>query len=111
MISGCYRGDQQFVKEQLTGTRTVLDWFIGKQRPDGLMGTILVAICGLGKGFPIRHARVTQMEIYLITLQYIEALRYGAELEALEIRCAPTLSRCENGAVGPICRWLNETMA
>ena len=33
-----YRGDDAFVKAQIPGTRTVLDWFLDRQRPDGLMG-------------------------------------------------------------------------
>ena len=80
-----YRGDEQFVKEQLTGTRTVLDWFIGKQRPDGLMGNIpWWPFVDWGKdfgfGMPPSDADGGSSPI---TLQYIEALRYGAELESV----------------------------
>jgi len=79
-----YRGDEQFVKEQLTGTRTVLDWFIGKQRPDGLMGNIpWWPFVDWGKdfgfGMPPSDADGGSSPI---TLQYVEALRYGAELES-----------------------------
>ena len=79
-----YRGDDQFVKQQLTGTRTVLDWFIGKQRPDGLMGNIpWWPFVDWGKdfgfGMPPSDADGGSSPI---TLQYIEALRYGAELES-----------------------------
>src|SRR5438874_13825821 len=28
-----YRGDGEFVKAQIPGTRTVLDWFLERQRP------------------------------------------------------------------------------
>src|SRR5207237_5664263 len=35
-----YRGDEQFVKAQLAGTRTVLDWFLDRQRPDGMLGNL-----------------------------------------------------------------------
>ena len=35
-----YRGDPDFVRAQLTGTRRVLDWFIQHQRPDGLVQKI-----------------------------------------------------------------------
>jgi hypothetical protein len=35
-----YRGDEEFVKRQIPGTRTVMDWFLSKQRADGLLGNI-----------------------------------------------------------------------
>ena len=35
-----YRGDDEFVKEQIAGTRTIMDWFLDKQRPDGLLGKV-----------------------------------------------------------------------
>ncbi len=33
-----YRDDPEFVRARLPGTRTVLDWFLRNQRPDGLLG-------------------------------------------------------------------------
>ncbi len=33
-----YRDDPGFVRARLPGVRTVLDWFLARQRPDGLMG-------------------------------------------------------------------------
>jgi hypothetical protein len=33
-----YVDDEGFVKERLPATRTVLDWFLDRQRPDGLLG-------------------------------------------------------------------------
>jgi hypothetical protein len=33
-----YRGDAGFVRARLPATRAVLDWFLARQRPDGLLG-------------------------------------------------------------------------
>jgi hypothetical protein len=35
-----WRDDPAFVRRQLGGTRTVLDWFAARQRPDGLVGRL-----------------------------------------------------------------------
>ena len=35
-----YRDDETFVRSQLNGTRNVLDWFLARQREDGLIGTV-----------------------------------------------------------------------
>jgi hypothetical protein len=79
-----YRADDGFVKAQIPGTRTVLDWFLDKQRPDGLMGHLSWwPFLDWGKdfafGMPPEDADGGSSPI---TLQYIEALRYGAELES-----------------------------
>ncbi len=79
-----YRADDAFVKAQIPGTRTVLDWFIDRQRPDGLMGHLSWwPFLDWGKdfafGMPPEDAEGGSSPI---TLQYIEALRYGAELES-----------------------------
>jgi len=79
-----YRGDNDFVKAQLPGIRTVLDWFITKQRPDGLLGLIpWWPFVDWGKDFgfgsPPQDADGGSS---IITLQYVEALRYGIELES-----------------------------
>ena len=78
-----YRGDEEFVKQQLAGTRTVLDWFMGKQRPDGLMGKLpWWPFVDWGKDFAFGMPPSDEDGgSSPITLQYIEALRYGAELE------------------------------
>jgi alpha-L-rhamnosidase len=78
-----YRGDADFIKAQISGTRTVLDWFIDKQRADGLLGNISWwPFVDWGKdfvfGMPPTGADGGSSSI---TLQYIEALRYGEELE------------------------------
>ncbi len=79
-----YRGDDDFVKAQLVGTRTVLDWFITKQRQDGLLGQVpwwpfIDWGKDFGFGIPPQDAEGGSS---IITLQYIEALRYGIELES-----------------------------
>jgi alpha-L-rhamnosidase len=35
-----WRDDPAFVRRQLAGTRTVLDWFVERRRPDGLLGPL-----------------------------------------------------------------------
>jgi hypothetical protein len=79
-----YRGDEEFVKAQISGTRTVLDWFIDRQRADGLIGNVSWwPFVDWGKdfafGMPPHDADGGSSPI---TLQYIEALRYGLELES-----------------------------
>lgn len=79
-----YRGDDAFVKLQMPGTRTVLDWFLNRQRANGLLGHLpWWPFLDWGKdfafGMPPEDADGGSSPI---TLQYIEALRYGAELES-----------------------------
>jgi alpha-L-rhamnosidase len=79
-----YRGDDAFVKAQVPGTRTVLDWFISHQRADGLLGHLswwpfLDWGSDFAFGMPPEDANGGSAPL---TLQYVEALRYGAELEA-----------------------------
>lgn len=80
-----YRGDEEFVRAQISGTRTVLDWFLDRQRQDGLLGHISWwPFVDWGKDFgfgvPPEDANGGSS---IITLQYIEALRYSAELESV----------------------------
>jgi hypothetical protein len=79
-----YRGDDGFVKAQMPGSRTVLDWFLERQRPDGFIGHLpWWPFVDWGRdftfGMPPEDAEGRSSPI---TLQYIEALRYGAELES-----------------------------
>ncbi len=79
-----YRGDESFVRAQMPGTRTVLDWFLDKQRSDGLIGKISwwpFVDWGKDFGFGVPPEGVDGGSS-IITLQYIEALRYAAELES-----------------------------
>jgi alpha-L-rhamnosidase len=80
-----YRGDADFVRLQLTGTRTVLDWFLGYQRDDGLLARLpwwpfVDWARDFEAGVPPQDADGGSA---VITLQFIEALRYAAELEML----------------------------
>jgi hypothetical protein len=79
-----YRGDADFVRAQLPGTRTVLDWFIARQRPDGLMGKLpwwafVDWAADFDAGVPARDDNGGSA---VITLQFVEALQYAAEMEA-----------------------------
>ncbi|HXJ87534.1 MAG TPA: alpha-L-rhamnosidase C-terminal domain-containing protein [Candidatus Binatia bacterium] len=79
-----YRGDEEFVKAQIPGTRTVLDWFLDRQRPDGLIGNITWwPFIDWGKDFGFgMPPQDSDGGSSPITLQYVEALRYAAELES-----------------------------
>jgi alpha-L-rhamnosidase len=79
-----YRDDPDFVREQLPGVRTVLDWYISRQRADGLIGKIpWWPFVDWGKDFdggmpPQEESGGSSV----ITLQFVEALRYAAEMES-----------------------------
>lgn len=80
-----FRGDADFVRKELPGTRTVLDWFVRRQRADGLLGKIAWwPFVDWGKDFDFGEP---QQEAdggsSILTLQFVEALRYAAELEDL----------------------------
>jgi alpha-L-rhamnosidase len=79
-----YRGDEEFVKLQIAGTRTVMDWFLSRQRADGLVGNISWwPFVDWGKDFSFGVPSQDESGgSSIITLQFIEALRYGAELES-----------------------------
>jgi alpha-L-rhamnosidase len=78
-----YRGDAEFVRGQVPGTRTALDWFLRRQRADGLLGRISWwPFVDWGADF--KDGVPTQDEdggSAVMTLQFVEALRDGAELE------------------------------
>jgi len=78
-----YRDDPEFVRGQIPGTRAVLDWWLRRQRADGLVGRIeWWPFVDWGKDFeggvPPQDENAGSS---VITLQFIEALRYAAELE------------------------------
>jgi alpha-L-rhamnosidase len=79
-----YRDDPNFVREQLPGTRAVLDWYLSRQRSDGMIGKIpWWPFVDWGKDFG--YGMPPQDEnggSSVITLQFIEALRYAAEMES-----------------------------
>ena len=78
-----YRGDAEFVRRQLGGTRTVLDWFLSRQRADGLLGRISWwPFVDWGADFA--HGEPPQDEhggSAVLTLELVEALRDAADLE------------------------------
>ncbi len=79
-----YRSDPDFVRAQLAGTRSVLDWFLVRQRPDGLLPKIpWWPFVDWGSdfdfGMPPQDADGGSSPI---TLQFVEALRYAAEMES-----------------------------
>ena len=79
-----YRGDEEFVKTQIPGTRTVMDWFLARQRPDGLLGNISwwpFVDWGKDFGFGV-PPQDENGGSSIITLQLIEALRYAEQLES-----------------------------
>jgi hypothetical protein len=79
-----YRGDEGFVKSQIAGTRTVLDWFLSRQRADGLIGNLpWWPFVDWGKDFSFGvPPQDDDGGSSAITLEYVEALGYGRELES-----------------------------
>ncbi len=78
-----YRGDAEFVRGQIPGTRTALDWFLRRQRADGLLGKISWwPFVDWGADFEAGESpQDADGGSSVMTLQFVEALRYGAELE------------------------------
>ena len=79
-----YRSDPDFVRAQLAGTRSVLDWFLQRQRADGLLAKIpwwpfVDWGTDFGDGMPPQDDNGGSS---VITLQFVEALRYAADLES-----------------------------
>jgi alpha-L-rhamnosidase len=78
-----YRDDPAFVQAQVPGTRTVLDWYLQHQRADGLLEKLPWWVFAdwaedFENGEPPQDASGGSA---VITLQFIEALRYAAQLE------------------------------
>lgn len=80
-----WRDDPAFVRRQLAGTRTVLDWFAERQRPDGLLGRLpwwsFLDWCDdyFEAGVPPMDADGGSVPL---SLQFALALREAADLEA-----------------------------
>ncbi len=79
-----YRSDPEFVRAQLPGTRTVLDWFLARQRADGLLMTIpWWPFVDWGKDFGFGMSpQDSDGGSSPMTLQFVEALRYATEMES-----------------------------
>jgi len=78
-----YRGDASFVRAQIAGTRAVLSWYLQRQRADGLMGKLpWWPFVDWGKDFDSgMPPQGDDGGSAIITLQFIEALQYAAQLE------------------------------
>lgn len=77
-----YRPDTQFVKELLPGTRSVLGWFLRRQRADGFLEALpywqfVDTPAGREKFPPLDREGRSAM----LTLQFIAALREASEME------------------------------
>jgi hypothetical protein len=77
-----YRPDRKFVEELLPGTRAVLEWFLAKQRPDGMLSSIpgwvfIDWVRGVEK-FPPEDEEGRSA---IVTLQLVSALEAAADLE------------------------------
>ncbi len=78
-----YRGDPDFVRARLPGTRSVLEWFLARTSPSGLVGrtpwwTFLDWAADFEAGVPPRDADGSSAPV---TLQLVLALREAADLE------------------------------
>lgn len=78
-----YRDDDAFVRSHLPGTRAILGWFLTHQKPDGLLDQLpwwnFVDVTPQFKsGVPPQES---DGHSALLTLQFIEALQYAAEME------------------------------
>jgi hypothetical protein len=79
-----YRSDPDFVHAQLPGTRPVVDWFLQRQRADGLLMKIPwwpFVDWGTDFGFGV-PPQDDDGGSCVITLQFIEALSDAAEMES-----------------------------
>jgi alpha-L-rhamnosidase len=82
-----YRSDPEFVRAQLAGTRDVLDWFLQRQRPDGLLRKLSWwPFVDWGSDFDFGVPAQDDDDDDAggsspITMQFIEALRYAEEME------------------------------
>ncbi len=78
-----YRDDPAFVRERLAGTRSVLDFYLEHQRPDGLVGRVpfwnfVDWAAEFAEGVPPEDKDGGSSAI---TLQLVAALREAADLE------------------------------
>jgi alpha-L-rhamnosidase len=78
-----YRSDASFVRAQIPGTRTVLSWYLERQRADGLLGKLpWWPFVDWGKDFDSgMPPQGDDGGSAIITLQFVEALQYAAQLE------------------------------
>jgi hypothetical protein len=78
-----YRGDADFVRDQLQGIRAVLDWYLHRLRADGLLQKLpWWPFVDWGRDFDFGMApQDEEGGSSVITLQFIEGLRSAADIE------------------------------
>ena len=77
-----YRGDRALVAARLPGTRAVLEWFLARQREDGLLGHLPYWVHG-DTGTSLDNAiQDPDGGSGLVTMQWIVTLRHAAALES-----------------------------
>jgi alpha-L-rhamnosidase len=103
-----YRGDAAFVAARLPGTRAVLDWFLARQRGDGLLERLPYWVHG-DTGTALDDAiQGPDGGSALVTLQMVMALREAAELERAAgdgWRADRYLAAAQRGAAGVAALW------
>ncbi len=76
-----YRNDPEFIREHLPGTRVVLDWFLARQRPDGLLGFLPYWVHGDTGTALDTSIQDEKGRSGLVTTQFLGTLRDAAALE------------------------------
>lgn len=77
-----YRPDAEFVKRLLVGTRPLLAWFLARQRPDGMLGSLPGwMFIDTPEGVDDFPRRDVAGRSSVLTLQFIGALQAAAEME------------------------------
>ena len=99
-----YRPDRKFVAELLPGTRAVLEWFLRKQRPDGMLspipGWVFIDWVRDVDKFPSEDKEGRSA---IVTLQMVSALEAAADLE--EALGDPQVARRYRGHAREAAEW------
>ena len=79
-----YRDDPEFVRAQLPVVRSTIEWFVAKQNKNGLLGKLpWWSFVDWSDGFAIGvPPQTTEGDSAILSLQFIEALRYASDMEA-----------------------------
>ncbi len=103
-----YRGDTAFVVARLPGTRAVLDWYLARQRRDGLLGHLPYWVHG-DTGTALDDAiQDADGGSALVTLQLLMALRNAAAMEQAlgeSWRAGRYLAAADRAAVAVAALW------
>jgi len=78
-----YRDDQEFVRAQLPVVRSTIEWFQTKQNRNALLGKLpWWSFVDWSDGFPLGvPPQDAEGDSAILSLQFVEALRYASELE------------------------------